>query len=298
MPNIDQIKYYVETASCLSFRKAAEHLYITQPTLSRQMRSLEEEYNLQLFLRSKKGLKLTPAGTVLYEEFKKLLTQYQESVGKAKQAGEGYSDALYIGLVSGMFIDELIAESIRYFQKTHPNIRLSFSRCLIQELMAEMQLEKLDAIIAFDHQLQGWQERQRVESIPCRPAWLIPKCNPLSQKEKIYFKDMASQELLLTSEPGYQPGRDYIIECCKKYGGFYPNIFYVRNIENILMWLNISDKCAFLNSRIPITDQVKQFPVEEFIQQDSYIECAWTPQNKKYSLSLFLDYLSKIKAES
>lgn len=44
MPNIDQIKYYVETASCLSFRKAAENLYITQPTLSRQMTNLEEEF--------------------------------------------------------------------------------------------------------------------------------------------------------------------------------------------------------------------------------------------------------------
>lgn len=120
MPNIDQIKYYIETASCLSFRKAAEHLYITQPTLNRQMTSLEAEYNLQLFIRSKKGLKLTPAGTVLYEEFKKLLAQYQESVKKAKQAGEGYNDALYIGLVTGMFTDRLIAESIAYFRKNIP----------------------------------------------------------------------------------------------------------------------------------------------------------------------------------
>lgn len=163
--------------------------------------------------------------------------------------------------------------------------------------MAEMQMEKLDAVIAFDHQLLGWNESQKIKCIPCQPRWFIPKTNPLSQKEKIFFQDMASQELLLSSEPGPQFGRDNIINYCRQYGGFYPRIFYVRDIENILMWVNVSDKCAFLNSLVPITEHVKTFPVEELKDQKHYTECAWSGQNRKYTLTLFLDYLSKRSRE-
>ena len=62
---INQLQYFMSLASRLNFRAVAERYFITQPTLSRQIASLEEELNVKLFERSKHGVELTAAGKVL-----------------------------------------------------------------------------------------------------------------------------------------------------------------------------------------------------------------------------------------
>ena len=62
---LTQIKYFIEVAKCLNFSEAAEHLFITQPALSRQITAIETELNMQLFIRGSKKLSLTPSGQLL-----------------------------------------------------------------------------------------------------------------------------------------------------------------------------------------------------------------------------------------
>ena len=294
MTSMTQIKYYIEVAKCLSFSKAAQHLYITQPTLSRQMTTLEEELNMQLFIRSKKGLKLTPAGIVLYKEFEQLAEQYAESVKKAEQASRGYSDILYVGLVNGMFIDELISEMIQYFKEKHPNIQIYLMRCTYAEVLAKLASDELDLIVSFDYHLMNQKNIKTKPLISYYPAWLVPKSNPLAKKDEITFKDMVNEDILVVQDQGWQDGHDNIIEFCKRYGGFYPNFFYVKDMDNLLMWLDTYDKCAFLNSKIKISDRVKMFPVKELADQEHHLTYAWRDSNKKYALNLLLNYFSSI----
>lgn len=68
---ITQIKYFITAAKCLNFTKAASKLYITQPALSRQISAIEEELNVQLFVRNNRSVKLTPAGMALVEPFER-----------------------------------------------------------------------------------------------------------------------------------------------------------------------------------------------------------------------------------
>ena len=55
---IAQIKYFVTVAKCLSFTKAAEQLFVSQPALSRHIKNMEEELNIQLFVRTSNGIRL------------------------------------------------------------------------------------------------------------------------------------------------------------------------------------------------------------------------------------------------
>ena len=63
--NIAHLKYVVEIANTNSISKAAENLYMNQPNLSRAIKSLEEEIGIEIFIRSSKGIRITPEG----EEF-------------------------------------------------------------------------------------------------------------------------------------------------------------------------------------------------------------------------------------
>lgn len=297
MPTINQIKYYIETAKCLSFSRASKNLFITQPTLGRQMTMLEEEYNMQFFIRSEKGLKLTPAGIVLYKEFEKLIAQYKECLEKAGQAFKGYCETIYIGIVSGMFINDMILEMMDFFKEKHPNIQLFLVRCTFQELYSKLSNDEIDVIISFDFNISNLNNIPKILLIPYSPAWFIPKSNPLSNKDYILFPDMATQDILLVQSLDQNDGSENIRNFCVKYGGFHPRFFYVKDMDNLLMWLEVSDKCAFLNSKITISEKVKMFPVEELKNEDSYLECAWLESNKKYGLSILLDYFSKISEE-
>ena len=65
--NFSQIKCFLAAAECLSFTRAADRLYLSQPVLSRQIASMEDELGIELFIREKKSIRLTPAGEVLAE---------------------------------------------------------------------------------------------------------------------------------------------------------------------------------------------------------------------------------------
>ncbi|MFY4776116.1 cidABC operon transcriptional activator CidR [Metabacillus sp. RGM 3146] len=66
--DIKHLQYFIEVVRFKSFTQAADHLFITQPTISKMIKNLEEELGVQLFKRSRKKLSLTDAGQVIYEE--------------------------------------------------------------------------------------------------------------------------------------------------------------------------------------------------------------------------------------
>lgn len=81
-----QIKMFMELTRSLSFSKTAETFYTTQPTISRQIRMLEEEWGVRLFDRNKRQVKLTKAGKVMAEFF----DTHDEGLKKALQKAKRY----------------------------------------------------------------------------------------------------------------------------------------------------------------------------------------------------------------
>ena len=65
--NLSSLRNFIVIAHCGGFTKAAEQLLVSQPTLSRQIRELEEELGVQLFERNRSGLQITDAGTLALE---------------------------------------------------------------------------------------------------------------------------------------------------------------------------------------------------------------------------------------
>jgi DNA-binding transcriptional LysR family regulator len=85
-----QLRYFIAVAERLSYSKAAQHLHITVPPLSRQIRQLEEELGVQLFVRDRRGVDLTDTGRMLLREAKGLATQaeYVLECARLAKAGE------------------------------------------------------------------------------------------------------------------------------------------------------------------------------------------------------------------
>src|ERR1700740_3813070 len=80
------LRYLVALADAGSFTHAAEQMFIAQPTLSQQIRRLEEIVGTQLLQRRREGLRLTPAGTVLLDASRAVLSLVDHEVNRTRQA--------------------------------------------------------------------------------------------------------------------------------------------------------------------------------------------------------------------
>jgi DNA-binding transcriptional LysR family regulator len=94
------VRYFIAVAECLNFSKAAQQLHIAQPPLSRQIRQLEEDLGVALFLRNKRGVALTKEGRVFLEEARKLVAQAGHAMEAARHAHEGECGVIKIGIPS------------------------------------------------------------------------------------------------------------------------------------------------------------------------------------------------------
>lgn len=119
-----QMDYCIELARTLNFSRAAENQFISQPTLSYQIRLLEEEVGFMVFERSGKGAALTPAGA----QFVTTLANLREDLKRAIEQGQNFSakyrDSISVSLMVRQAL-YFLPEAIRLFEESHPNVQIT-----------------------------------------------------------------------------------------------------------------------------------------------------------------------------
>lgn len=97
MFELSQLRCFVAVARELNFRRAAEHLHMTQPPLSRQIQLLEDDLNVKLFERTSRSVRLTAAGKSFFVEAQDLLKRAEAASLTARQAEAGSMEAFRSG---------------------------------------------------------------------------------------------------------------------------------------------------------------------------------------------------------
>jgi LysR family hca operon transcriptional activator len=101
------LRYFVSAAELLSFTKAAEKLHPAQPSLTRQIRDLEEELGVRLLNRTKQKVSLTDEGCSFLADAKRVLALAAETVESVRRLHSREVRALNVGYVSNLFYDLL-----------------------------------------------------------------------------------------------------------------------------------------------------------------------------------------------
>src|SRR5438094_161770 len=117
------LRYFVAVADELSFTKAAERLRLAQPSLTRQIRNLEEELGVHLLDRSGKGTSLTYEGRAFLIDARRLLAECAECVESVQRLSRGETGHLAIGYLANVYGD-LLAETLGEFCKACPQATL------------------------------------------------------------------------------------------------------------------------------------------------------------------------------
>ena len=130
-----QINYFLCVVKHMSFTKAAAELYITQPSLSKQISNLETELGVRLFDRSvKTQLRLTPAGITMRDFFARSRDDFTQALQKAQEENGTLSGTLRIGVIEGLDFIQRIQPLIDRWQVEHPYVQMIFERQPLEKL--------------------------------------------------------------------------------------------------------------------------------------------------------------------
>lgn len=200
MPTLQQMRYLVSVADTLHFRRAAEAVNVTQPTLSAQLKEMELRLGAQLVERSRSRVMLTPVGREIVDRARRVLRDVQEIRDLARISQRPLGDTIKLGVVQslGPYLLPVIVPDLH---ESHPDLRFYVREALADTLLDQLESGALD-LLFFPLPLdRGDLVTEPVFHEPLRVV--VSQEHPLAQKDTINPADLCG-ETLLTLEPGHR----------------------------------------------------------------------------------------------
>ncbi|ENU63643.1 DNA-binding transcriptional regulator HcaR [Acinetobacter lwoffii] len=286
------LRYFITVAEELNFSKAALKLYTAQPSLSQQIKDLEEDVGVKLLNRTKRKVELTEEGAVFLEQARLTLAQADKAVAMARQVSQAKQQMLRIGFVpvAEMKIFPYILPNLRV---QNPDLKIELLSLNNNEQMRLLKKGDLDLTFTRHNFNNDEIESQFVIREPL--IFLLPKDHPLAKYERIPFKALNGIDFIIPSAEQSLTLNQAILDFAKAHGIEF-NI--VQKADNILFNINsigMGLGCTILPGYIaPLTmDNTVIRPLDvELPYLDLYV--SYHKNNKSYAVSKFLELLTRV----
>lgn len=192
-----QLKYFVKSAEYLNFSVAAKHLYITQSTLSQQIKQLEFELGFELFIRNSRHISLTEAGEEFLPFARRTIQDAEDGVQRLYDLQHVKTGVLRIG-VSYSF-STVLTEALLRFMKEFPGIRLEVFYKTVDELMVLLREHKVDLVLSYKP-LYDAPDVDSMSLFENTLALVVSNDDPLSLRKNIKLQELAGKPLVLPSK--------------------------------------------------------------------------------------------------
>ena len=286
-----QIDYCIELAHTLNFSRAAENQFVSQPTLTYQIKLLEEEIGFAIFERSGKGASLTPAGA----QFVGFLANMREDLKRAIEQGQNFSakyrDSISISLMVRQSV-YFLPEAIRLFAETHPDVQITpkFQYNDSMNSFLKNEADVLFTLREMTRQIPGIVVHDLYES---RIYLIAQKDDPLAQKDLIRESDLYGRTLMVGggSPPALQAVQHRLIASGKI--DYFNSADHDTTLTNVAAGRGVCLAPGFLN------DHSGQFAWIPFDCRESFscVLCTHKEDHRE-SLQAFLDLLKSLYREA
>jgi LysR family transcriptional regulator, benzoate and cis,cis-muconate-responsive activator of ben and cat genes len=287
------LKYFVAVAEELSFSRAAVRLYISQPALSRQIKNLEDELSVVLFLRQSDGLKLTEAGKIFLEYAKDILQRSDVAVQSIQAHYANTDTPLVIGYIPTI-LHSFLGEALHKFKLVYAQVPIRFQEMPPSEQVNALRNRAID--IAFMGNPPDELEEEFI--VKCVKKVLIdsllPDTHPLANQPSINLMELAAEKFIGICEATF-PGRNARIrDTCHK-AGFMPNLHLFADSHASMIALVAAGQGVAI---MPREAEALPHPRVVFMPLHHPIDYArstaiWRKEIPAKSLNKFLDILFK-----
>lgn len=204
-----QLKYFAKAAEMLNFSDAAKSLNIAQSSLSQQIKQLEEELDMPLFLRNSHSIRLTEAGEMILPYALRTIRDAETCADRVHDLKKLLTGTLNIGVTHSF--SPILTETVITFMKIYPGIKLNIIYKPMNELMELLAKSEIDFVLAFKPTcpLPGVESHILFQN---SLAAVVNSSHPLASKERVTLPELERYELALPSK-GLQARNafDYIV---------------------------------------------------------------------------------------
>lgn len=214
------IRFFVGVADELHFGRAAERMYIAQPALSQHIRRLERELGVLLFDRSKRQVRLTPAGSAFYDEARRLLDSADRAKGVARRAANGEAGTLSVGMVPAL-CGPVVTHLMERFRSCWPRITLEVQP--FEPIPLEQALTAGRISLGLSDSPTAATGSRLVTSEPL--VCVLPRGHNLTLARHVSLAALANEPFVMPRRRLNPRLHDAIVACCNA-AGFTPLIVH------------------------------------------------------------------------
>lgn len=192
------LRYFLETAREGNMTRAAERLFISQPTMSKQLKELENELGAKLFIRSNYSIRLTEAGMLLRDRAEDILSLVDKTKAEFKSLEETNSGDIFVGAPESEAMS-LFAEAVHTLQKNYPRIRCNIYSGNLSDVCERLDKGLLDFAIVMSYvDLSKYNYLE----LPMKDTWgiLMRKDDPLAGKSSFAASDLDKLPLICSRQ--------------------------------------------------------------------------------------------------
>lgn len=228
--DIRKLEAFQTVANTGKFTDAADKLFISQSSLSKQMSQMEKELDVKLFKKTRNGVELTQAGFDFYSYVRKALPEYQRAVARLRMYREGSTYPLRIGSLP--LIEEYgLADSFSSYWVRNPSVQLEYFERSQEDLISKLDRHKIDLAIARGDML----DMEKYSFVPLVRDEMVLICSrkhPLSQVDTISVSKLRNEEFMLLEEKS--DVTQIFRRICER-EGFFPNVPLHHSRHRMLM---------------------------------------------------------------
>ena len=225
------LRYFVAVADELHFGRAAARAFVSQPTLSQQVRTLEDEFGARLFDRSRRGVALTDVGRVFLPHARRVLDAASQAEAAVRAAAEGRAGALRIGY-EGAVLRAGLSAALRTFRAAAPDVELDFLEAGSREQAEAVRAGRADAGFVL---LPVDEEGLEVRSLGTAPVLLVmPAGHRLAGRATVAVAELAGEPFVMWARSPASAVYDALVRACHA-AGFEPDVAQeIRHMESLL----------------------------------------------------------------
>ena len=192
------LRYFLETAREGNMTRAAQRLFISQPTMSKQLKELEKELGTKLFVRTNYNIRLTEAGMLLRERAEDILSLVDKTEAEFKSLEEINSGDIYVGAPESESMG-LFAEIVCRLQQDYPKIRCNIYSGNVQDVCEKLDKGLLDFAI-----VMNYVDLMKYNYLPMstEDTWgvIMKEDDPLAAKESFSVSDLRNLPLICSKQ--------------------------------------------------------------------------------------------------
>jgi len=220
-----QLRYFIAVAEELSFTRAAQRLHISQPPLSQQIQSLEQDLGVRLLERNKRNVALTGPGRVFLEQARQIITKADEARHRVTEAAAGFSGQLRLAYTISVSFHAALSQTLLRYSQRAPNVHVLLSEMYTEPQFAALRAGEIDVGFVRDEPSHEADARAlRLEIIDREPLlFALPSGHPLAARQSLRMEDVAGAAFVAQPREQSATLYDRLVQLAAK-ADFHPKI--------------------------------------------------------------------------